>query len=87
MELEEQEFFGEVKYYFAHEYIKGENEWQLLAVIQWATNPTASGHGPLIFWNLSQIEIINVNAIKRPVGFFVMTNNQKYILDRGDHVL
>ena len=49
MELEEQEFFGEVKYYFAHEYIKGENEWQLLAVVQWATNPTASGHGSLIF--------------------------------------
>ena len=53
MELEEQEFFGEVKYYFAHEYIKDENEWQLLAVVQWATNPTASGHGPLIFQNLS----------------------------------
>jgi hypothetical protein len=84
--LEEQEFFGEVMYYFAHEYIKDKDEWQLLALVKWVTNPIASGYGPLIFRNLGQMEIINIDAIKRPVGFFVIPNNQKYILDRKDHV-
>ena len=87
IDLEEQEFYGEVKYYFAHEYIKDKNEWTLLALVQWVTTPVASGYGPLIFRDLGHSEIINVNAITRSIGFFSIVKNRNYIIDRKDHVI
>jgi len=87
IDLEEQEFYGEVKYYFAHEYIKDKNEWTLLALVQWVTTPVASGYGPLIFRDLGHSEIINVNAITRSIGFFSIVKNRNYIIDRENHVI
>ena len=87
IDLEAQEFYGEVKYYFAHEYIKDKNEWMLLALVQWVTIPVASGYGPVIFRNLGHSEIINVNAITRSIGFFSISKNRNYIIDREDHVI
>ena len=87
IDLEAQEFYGEVKHYFAHEYIKDKNEWMLLALVQWVTTPVASGYGPVIFRNLGHSEIINVNAITRSIGFFSISKNRNYIIDREDHVI
>ena len=44
--LVEQEFFGEVQYFFSHQY---NDYWSMLAYVQWAQNPPQSGHGPLKF--------------------------------------
>ncbi|CAG8593092.1 11900_t:CDS:2 [Funneliformis caledonium] len=51
--LEEQEFFGEVYYYFSHQY---NDHWSMLAYVQWVRNPQPSGHGPLKFRDLGAFE-------------------------------
>ena len=87
IDLEEQEFYGEIKYYFAHEYIKDKDKWILLAFVQWITIPIASSYDPLIFHNLDHSEIINVNAITRSIRFFSISKNRHYIIDQEDYII
>ncbi|CAB4435498.1 unnamed protein product [Rhizophagus irregularis] len=68
--LEEREFFGEVQYFFSHQY---NSHWSMLAYVQWVRNPQPSGHGPLKFRDHSAFEVINVSAICRNVGFLKMS--------------
>ncbi|CAB4485275.1 unnamed protein product [Rhizophagus irregularis] len=81
--LEEKEFFGEVQYFFSHQY---DEQWSMLAYVQWVRNPQPSGHGPLKFRDLGAFEVINVSAICRSVGFLRMPNNEIYIIDRENRV-
>ena len=81
--LEEYEFFGEVQYFFSHQY---DDHWSILAYVQWAQNPQPSGHGPLKFREFGAFEVINVNAIDRKVGFLKMPNNELYIIDRENRI-
>ena len=81
--LEEREFFGEVHYFFSHQY---GDHWSMLAYMQWARNPQPCGHGLLKFRDLGVFEVVNVSAINRSVGFFLMPNNEIYILDRENQV-
>jgi len=81
--LEEREFFGVVHYFFSHQY---GDHWSMLAYMQWARNPQPSGHGLLKFRDLGAFEVINVSAIDRSVGFFLMSNNELYIIDRENQV-
>ncbi|PKY17184.1 hypothetical protein RhiirB3_429730 [Rhizophagus irregularis] len=68
--LEEREFFGEVQYFFSHQYTSHRS---MLAYVQWVRNPQPSGHGPLKFRDNSAFEVINVSAICRNVGFLKMS--------------
>ncbi|GBC49513.2 hypothetical protein GLOIN_2v1814156 [Rhizophagus irregularis DAOM 181602=DAOM 197198] len=68
--LEEREFFGEVQYFFSHQY---NSHRSMLAYVQWVRNPQPSGHGPLKFRDNSAFEVINVSAICRNVGFLKMS--------------
>lgn len=77
--LEEREFFGQIYYYFSHQY---GNHWSILAYIQWVCNPQLSKYGLLKFRNFGAFEVINVSAINRSVGFFLMSNNELYIIDQ-----
>ena len=81
--LEEQEFFGEVHYFFSHQY---NGYWSMLAYVQWVRNPQSSGHGSLYFRDLGAFEVINVNAIDRKVGFLKMANNKRYIIDQENKI-
>ncbi|CAB5189613.1 unnamed protein product [Rhizophagus irregularis] len=81
--LEEREFFGEVQYFFSHQY---NGCWSMLAYVQWVRNPRPSGHGPLKFRDLGAFEVINISAIDRNVGFLKMPNNELYIIDRENRV-
>ncbi len=59
----------------------------MLAYMQWAHNPQPCGHGLLKFQkDLGVFEVVNVSAIDRSVGFFLMSNNEIYILDRENRV-
>jgi hypothetical protein len=75
--LEEQEFFGEVQYFFSHQY---DDHWFMLAYVQWA-KPQPSKHGLLKFWDLGAFDVISASSICRSVGFFKMSNNENYIID------
>lgn len=82
--LVEQEFFGEVQYFFSHQY---NDHWSMLAYVQWARNPQPSARlGPLKFRDLGAFEVINVSAINRKVGFLKMPNNESYIIDRENRI-
>lgn len=82
--LEEREFFGIVEYFFSHQYC---NQWSMLAFVQWVRNPQLSRHGLLKFRDLGVYEVVNVSAIHRNVGFFLMPNNELYIIDREHQVI
>ncbi|CAG8642442.1 45451_t:CDS:10, partial [Gigaspora margarita] len=77
--LEMQEFFGEACYFFSHQY---DDQWSMLAYVQWVRNPHLSKHGILKFRDLGSFEVINVNAIDRNVGFLKLSNNEIYIIDK-----
>jgi hypothetical protein len=79
-EFEEQEFFGEVKYFFAHEYII--DSWSMLALVQWVYKLETTEYGPKKFRKMGHKEIISVSSIKRSVGFLAVSNNEYYIIDR-----
>jgi hypothetical protein len=81
--LDEQEFFGEVQYFFSHQY---SDHWSMLAYVQWVRNPQPSRHGPLKFRDLGAFEVINASAICRNVGFLRMPNNELYIIDQENQV-
>ncbi|CAG8536178.1 11104_t:CDS:1, partial [Dentiscutata heterogama] len=81
--LEMQEFFGEVCYFFSHQY---DDQWSMLAYVQWVRNPYLSKHGVLKFRDLGSFEVINVNAIDRNVGFLKLSNNEIYIIDKENQV-
>jgi hypothetical protein len=81
--LEEREFFGEVQYFFSHQY---NGCWSMLAYVQWVRNPQPSKHGPLKFRDLGSFGIIDVSAIDRNVGFFRMPNNESYIIDQENRI-
>ncbi|CAB4386728.1 unnamed protein product [Rhizophagus irregularis] len=73
--LEEREFFGEVQYFFSHQY---NSDWSMLAYVQWVRNPHPSGHGPLKFRDHGAFEVINVSAICRNVGFLKMVGKLSF---------
>ena len=58
----------------------------MLAYMQCARNLQSSGHGLLKFQDLGAFEVVNVSAIDRSVGFFLMLNNELYIIDRENQV-
>ncbi|CAG8453526.1 6668_t:CDS:2 [Dentiscutata heterogama] len=78
--LEEKEFFGEVRYFFSHQY---GDHWSMLAYVQWVRNPQPSEHGLLKF---RAFEVINISAICRNVGFFRLPNNESYIIDQENRI-
>ena len=58
----------------------------MLAYMQCARNLQSSGHGLLKFRDLGAFEVVNVSAIDRSIGFFLMLNNELYIIDRENQV-
>ncbi|CAG8496275.1 7507_t:CDS:2 [Cetraspora pellucida] len=81
--LEMREFFGEVCYFFSHQY---DDQWSMLAYVQWVRNPHISKHGLSKFRDLGSFEIINISAIDRNVGFLKLSNNETYIVDKENQI-
>lgn len=82
-DLIEQEFYGEIQYFFTHEY---QSQWSMLALVQWIRNPERSSYGPLFFRQFAGLEVIRADSIKRCVRFLKMSNNAYYIIDKEDQV-
>ncbi|CAG8541493.1 8207_t:CDS:2, partial [Cetraspora pellucida] len=81
--FEERVFYGQVLFYFTHEY---EGEISMLAYVQWVRNPENYGNNILYFRNFGEFGIINVITIDRCVGFLKLETNKYIIIDRENRV-
>ncbi|CAB4431590.1 unnamed protein product [Rhizophagus irregularis] len=83
VDFEEREFYGQVLYYFVHEF---RGELSMLAFIHWIRNPEMLGSHIQFFHNFGETSVINVTAIDRCVGFLKVLANKHIIVDRENHV-
>ncbi|RIB19101.1 hypothetical protein C2G38_2036328 [Gigaspora rosea] len=83
IEFEEQEFYGQVLFYFMHEY---EGKVFMLAYVQWIRNPEVYGNNILYFRNFGKTGVINVATIDRCVRFLKLKANKHIIIDRENWV-
>ncbi|CAB4383932.1 unnamed protein product [Rhizophagus irregularis] len=70
VDFEEREFYGQVLYYFVHEF---NNELSMLALVQWVRDPERLANHILFFRYLGETNVINVTAIdltELSVAFF-----------------
>ena len=81
--FEEREFYGQVLYYFVHEF---KEELSMLALVQWIRNPEILGNNIQFFRNFGETSVINVTAINRCVGFLEVAANKHIIIDRENRV-
>ena len=73
--------YGEVEYYFAHEYIhENVNQVRMFAYIR-KINHNTDNYRQIYFKYFSSYQFFEVIGIDRCVGFFNISNN-KYILDK-----
>ncbi|CAG8717120.1 1528_t:CDS:1, partial [Cetraspora pellucida] len=82
-EFEERKFYGQVLFYFTHEY---EGVISMLAYVQWVRNPEVYGNNILYFRNFDETGVINAATIDRCVGFLKLAENKFLIIDRENWV-
>ena len=80
VDFEECEFYGQVLYYFVHEFRSGSS---MLAFVQWIRDPEMLGNRIQFFHNFGETSVINVTA---SVGFLKVLSNKHVIIDRENLV-
>ncbi|CAG8602618.1 12999_t:CDS:2, partial [Gigaspora rosea] len=84
IELEEQEFYGQVLFYFTH---KHEGEISKLAYVHWVRSPEVYVNNIQYFHSFGEMGVININTIDRFVGFLKIATNKYVIIDRENWVI
>ncbi|CAI2164146.1 5319_t:CDS:2 [Funneliformis geosporum] len=82
-DFEEREFYGQVLYYFVHEF---NEQLSMLAFVNWIQSPEILGNNIQFFHNFGETSVISITAIDRCVGFLEVAANKHIIIDRENRV-
>ncbi|RIB15819.1 hypothetical protein C2G38_2191565 [Gigaspora rosea] len=83
IELKEQEFYGQVLFYFTHEH---ESEILKFAYVHWVRSPEVYVNNIRYFHSFGEMGVINITTIDRCVGFLKIATNKYVIIDRENQI-